>query len=730
MWNLDALNPAQKEAVETIDGPLLILAGAGTGKTRVLTHRIAHLIMSNYCYPSEILAVTFTNKAAKEMSERVAGLIGGGAAEFYSGVNLGTFHSVAARILRRHAEFFSLTPSFTIIDADDQLKLVKTLLIEAGIDHKNYPPKVIAGIISRWKDLNIAYNAVSNSDIVSPAHKIAREIYTKYQKQLMQSNSVDFGDLLLYNNQLFMQSPEILSFYQNKFKYLLIDEYQDTNISQYLWARMLAAEHKNICCVGDDDQSIYSWRGAEVGNILKFHKDFPGAKIVKLEQNYRSSPNILAAASAVISHNRTRHEKTLWTEADEGELVQVISCWNDKEEASFINNEIQHARQLYRCSYSDIAVLVRAGFQTRAFEEIFIANAIPYLIVGGVKFYERMEIRDALAYIRIVLNHNDNLALERIINLPKRGIGPTTIKTIREYAFAHDISLFSAAEIMIDQGAFSPKLRQSISELLQKIRYWHEAFKTQKPNVVVKNILEESGYITALKLEQTDESRGRLENINEMLAAIEEYSNIQEFIEHTSLVMDNNETASSVTGSVSVMTLHAAKGLEFQVVFLPGWEEGLFPHQKALAEEGEKGIEEERRIAYVGITRAKKKLYISYAESRRTFGEFVVSSPSRFVGELPKNICKFSSSNNRMQFAPINVLSKTNIRYNSTPNVNAYKAREPSSLEFTGKMKPGVRVRHKIFGDGIVVRKSDDNLEIAFGTHGLKTVKESFVTVL
>lgn len=725
MLDLTVLNPEQKDAVISTTGSLLVLAGAGTGKTRVLTYRIAYLIMQNIAQPDQILAVTFTNKAAKEMSERVTELLMDAHA-LGSAVNLGTFHALAARILRRHAELFNLTPYFTIINADDQLKLIKTLIKEAGVDHKEHPPKIIAGIISRWKDLNLRSNEVSNSDILTSNHKIAREIYPKYQEQLVRSNAVDFGDLLLYNNHLFMAYPDILSAYQERFKYILIDEYQDTNTAQYLWARMLASKHKNLCCVGDDDQSIYSWRGAEVGNILKFNKDFPSAKIVKLEQNYRSSSVILQAASTIIRHNATRHKKTLWTEANQGSLIQIMSCWNDKEEARLICSEMQRLKRNHNKNYNDIAVLVRAGFQTRAFEEVFVANAMPYRIIGGLKFYERMEIRDVLAYIRIVRNHDDNLAFERIINVPKRGIGSVTLQKIRQHGIERDISALKAAQEMIEAKSISGKSSSALKQLIDGIKRWAGLFQSAKPDEVVKTILEESGYLPLLKAEKTDESRSRIENINEMLSAIEEYSDIQDFIEHTSLVMDNDSNA-DMTGAISVMTLHAAKGLEFDTVFLPGWEEGLFPHQKSLSEEGLKGIEEERRIAYVGITRAKANLYISYAESRRTFGEFVTSIPSRFIAELPKEICHFISANKNINYLG----ARHNVTFEQkTKSIKASSMREDNTKFESDSMRPGGKVQHKIFGKGIIIKRREDNLEIVFEKNGLKTVKESFVTAV
>lgn len=715
MSYLDQLNSVQRDAVTHTEGPLLVLAGAGTGKTKVLTSRIAHIITQGFAEPYNILAVTFTNKASKEMQERVAHLTES------QGLNIGTFHSIAARILRQNAQIFDLTSSFSIVGTDDQLKLIKELMIERNIDIKSHMPKIILGIISRWKDMGLVPSKVSQSDVISKDYQIAYQIYPKYQARLVQSNAVDFGDLLLYNNELLIHNPDILKIFQQRFKYIMIDEYQDTNAVQYVWARMLAGIHNNICCVGDDDQSIYSWRGAEVNNILRFEKDFKDAKIIKLEQNYRSTMPILTAAAGVIKHNKQRHGKTLWTEREQGDKIKIISCWNDKEEARYVVSEINKILSAKITPASQIAILVRAGFQTRPFEESLIAHAVPYRIIGGLKFYDRMEIRDVLAYIRAAVNNEDDLALERIINVPKRGIGDATIKEIRKFANVRNISMLSAIRMMLQEGALKNKVSSNLLLLSNLFEKWHQFSTTLQPYDFVKKILDESGYLDVLKAEKTEESRGRIENINEMLRALSEFEDIGSFIEHTSLVMDH-DTETDSAGAVSLMTLHASKGLEFDSVFLPGWEEGVFPHQRTLNEEGIKGLEEERRIAYVGITRAKRRLWISYAESRFMFHEVVRSAPSRFLAEIPDEISERSSS------------TRSNI---SGSRIFSYGAGVKKNSAVTSEVKEkiidpfrmGARVSHPSFGNGIILRKNGEHLEIAFDRAGVKTIKQSFVSV-
>lgn len=704
---LEDLNDQQREAVETTEGPLLVLAGAGTGKTKVLTYRVAHIIQSGLASPEEVLAVTFTNKAAKEMQERVANLL------FAPGVTIGTFHAIAARILRRHAELMDLTSSFSIIGTDDQLKIIKELLNEQNVDITTYKPQMIGAIISKWKDLGLIPKKISNEDVKSQAHKIARSIYPAYQYKLISSNLVDFGDLIMYNTEIFTHHPEILSFYQNKYRYVLIDEYQDTNAVQYVWTRMLSGKYNNICCVGDDDQSIYSWRGAEIENILRFEKDFKNAKIIKLERNYRSTTPILHVASLLIKCNKHRHGKDLWTEGAPGNPVKLVYCWNDKEEARFVSSEIKNKIALFEPNH--ISILVRAGFQTRAFEEALIANAIPYRILGGLKFYERKEVRDILSYIRLITNPEDDMALERIINVPKRAVGDTTVDSIKSYARNTDISMHKAIDEMLTKNIFKPKLQETLQDFYQKLKEWRAAYSSTTPLNATKRIFEESGYQAMLKIEKTEESRGRLENIHEMLRAISDFEKIEDFLEHASLVADG-DLSGNIVNAVSLMTMHAAKGLEFDLVFLPGWEEGLFPHQKSLSDGSNAGLEEERRLAYVGITRAKKELYITYADSRRIFNEYVKSDPSRFIREIDTPMLHKMSSNQNYNWQA----KKT---YNAEPG----KATATNSALTYGS---GQVVSHPSFGSGRIVKANGDNLEIAFAHHGIKTIKKNFITVV
>lgn len=715
------LNEAQKQAVLNTQGPLLVLAGAGTGKTKVLTTRIMHIMSQSLARPSQILAVTFTNKAAAEMKERINNIVD------CSGIWLGTFHSLAARILRYHADHFGLTPNFTIVNNDDQTRLIKSIMESMHFNTSQTKPKLIAHIISAWKDRGVTPEKITNSDIKNEKQSIASSIYETYQKQLLNSNCVDFGDLTLYNNRLFMEKPEILSHYQNIFKYILVDEYQDTNAAQYLWIRMLASHHRNICCVGDDDQSIYSWRGAEVANILRFDKDFKDAKIIRLEQNYRSTTPILVAASSVIKRNRVRHGKQLWTDKEGGNKINIIECYNDKEEARYITKEIENKIKAGQFRPSQIAILIRASFQTRTFEECFNANTIAYKIVGGFKFYERMEIRDALAYLRVALNHNDNLALERIINTPKRAIGNSTLQAIKNYAQEYSIGIFTAIEEMIKKSLFKPKMHSTLQHMTELFSRWNTKINSEKPYDAAKNILEESGYINMWKQEKSEEGRTRVENLHELLRAIAEFDSIEEYIQHASLVMENDADAS--TEQVNIITLHGAKGLEFEAVYLPGWEEGIFPHQKTLQEEGEKGLEEERRIAYVGITRAKSELTISYAKTRRIYNEFINSAPSRFISEIPESIITSKSANDfsysGASFAFCDPATTKFNNYNKkTPNNNVNNSAHDNS-----PWRPGGKVSHPKFGTGIIISKTDDNITIAFSGAGLKSIKQQFLTL-
>jgi DNA helicase-2/ATP-dependent DNA helicase PcrA len=703
---LDELNPRQREAVETTEGPLLVLAGAGTGKTKVLTYRIAHIIKSNLAAPNQILSVTFTNKAASEMQERVRQLINS------DGIMLGTFHATAAKILRQHAELYNLTASFSIINPDDQYKIIKEILTEMNVDIKTHPPKLISSIIARWKDAGLTSEKISYGDVKSQSHGVAKNLYPAYQAKLVASNVVDFGDLTLYNIQLFIKYPEILEHYQDKYRYILVDEYQDTNPVQYIWTRMLAAKHNNLCCVGDDDQSIYSWRGAEIGNILRFEKDFQNAKVIKLEQNYRSTTPILNVAGRLIKCNKHRHGKDLWTQGSEGNAVKVVYCWNDREEARFVTTEISSRTSNQLTALKNIAILVRAGFQTRPFEEALISLSIPYKIIGGMKFYERMEIRDAIAYIRASLNHNDNIALERVINTPKRSIGDATIAAIKSFANAHDMSMFDAIKEMILGNLFKPRVHSALSIFTTKLEEWRNIYNVNSLYEATKIILEESGYMEMLKDENSEESRSRIENLREMMRAMNDFDRIEDFLEHSSLVMDG-DLSQKTDNAVNLMTVHAAKGLEFDLVFLPGLEEGIFPHQKSISEEGAKGLEEERRLAYVGITRAKKELYISYAESRRMYNEYINSTPSRFIAEIiGDGVQKISSQQN----------------YNKRP-VREIKPEQISQFRMKENFFPGFAVAHEIFGKGIVIRTNGKNIEVAFSSHGIKTVKEEYLGI-
>lgn len=700
------LNNEQLIAVTSTEGPLLVLAGAGTGKTKVLTSRIAYILSNNLAGPDSILAVTFTNKAAREIIHRIHNI-------YNTHISwAGTFHSIAARILRENADYFGLTRTFSIIDDSEQLDLIRSLSKAHNIDVKQHPPKLILARISAWKDASISVDKISGIDLSSPLDHVAFKIYKQYQSELVASNVADFGDLLLYNNILFLSSKEHLKHYQDKFKYILIDEYQDTNIAQYLWIRMLASMHKNICCVGDDDQSIYSWRGAEVANILNFSKDFPEAKIIKLEQNYRSTKQILDVASNLIMNNNHRHQKSLWSENTTGERVKVIACESDRIEARLIASMISSAIQ-QNINPNDVAILVRATFQTRVFEDILIMLSIPYQIIGGVRFYERAEIKDVICYIRISINNNDNLALERIINTPKRSIGASTLKIIKEYSYLHNISLIDAIDQLLNAGAFKAKAKENLSLLVYNIRNWQRKFQTLPPYEATKSMLDESGYLAMWKQEGTEEALSRIENINELLRALGEFNSIESFLEHASLNFESSQQFKEQ--SISIMTLHAAKGLEFEMVFLPGWEEGLFPNQKSLYDEGPKGLEEERRIAYVGVTRAKRYLTISYAQSRRMYNEFISSKSSRFIGEILDSVDLYTTNNGYLN----------KIGNNSTFRPKTASP-APSSIPHTNPYSLGARVRHKIYGIGIIIKKDEDNLEIAFGRE-IKKIKQSFV---
>ena len=653
---LDDLNPAQRAAVEALDGPVLMLAGAGTGKTKALTARIVHLLRMGRARPNEILSVTFTNKAAREMKNRVARMLG----EVVEGMPwLGTFHSLSVKILRRHAELVGLKSSFTILDTDDQLRLLKQLISAANIDEKRWPARLLAGIIDGWKNRALTPDRVPSSE-ASVFNNRGTELYEQYQERLRTLNATDFGDLLLHCVTIFQKYPDVLESYQRRFRYILVDEYQDTNVCQYLWLRLLAQAHKNICCVGDDDQSIYGWRGAEVGNILRFEKDFPGAQVIRLEQNYRSTPHILAAASGIIARNEGRLGKTLWTDVQEGEKVRLIGHWDGDEEARWIGEEVeglQRGRGQYEPhSLEDMAIMVRASHQMRAFEDRFLTIGLPYRVIGGPKFYERQEIRDAMAYFRLAVSPDDDLAFERVVNVPKRGLGDKAVQSIQLEARAQQSNLVEGARGLLARGGLGGKGAGQLRGFIDGIDRWHEAVLGARPSLpddtliepmlpdtppatdlshvrLAETILEDSGYTSMWQNDKTPEAPGRLENLKELIKALEGFDSLQGFLEHVALIMDNeNEGAEE---KVTLMTLHAAKGLEFPVVFLPGWEDGLFPSQRSMDESGAKGLEEERRLAYVGITRAEELCTISFASNRRVYGQWQSQLPSRFIDELP-----------------------------------------------------------------------------------------------
>ena len=721
---LDTLNPPQRQAVETLEGPVLILAGAGTGKTRVLTTRLAHLLNTGKAFPGQLLAVTFTNKAAQEMKERVSNLMGGAPVE---GWWLGTFHSLAARMLRRHADVVGLSSNFTILDTDDQNRLMKQIMELNGVDHKKFPPKAVMGMIDRFKDRALTPDMVKSEDCGDFANGKLLILYKLYQQRMKAINACDFGDLLLHVITI-LRDPahkHILDEYHRKFRYLLVDEYQDTNVAQYLWLRLLAQGSNNICCVGDDDQSIYGWRGAEVGNILRFEKDFPGATIIRLEQNYRSTNRILKAAGAVIDNNGERLGKELWSDAGDGDKITVRGLWDGEAEARWVGEEVE---QLQRQSYNlnQIAILIRAGFQTREFEERFIKLGIPYKVIGGARFYERMEIRDALAYLRVIAQPADDLALERIINTPKRGIGDSTVQTLYGHARSRNISLYDAIIDLTQTDELRKKVRGTLMALIDDFSRWRSLMDSMPHAELTMQMLEESGYMPMWKADKTPEAPGRIENLKEMVSGMSDYDSLGEFLEHVALVLENQNNADGEF--VSIMTLHGAKGLEFDAVFLTGWEDGLFPSQRSMDENGMKGLEEERRLAYVGITRARKKAYISFAANRRMYGSWVNSIPSRFVDELPQDHIQMtsdimqagrSSHWDSSGFTP----RKQNAATPPDSGMTERKTRNADGVEFSR----GDRVFHDKFGYGKIINIDGHKLDIAFENSNTKRVMDSFV---
>jgi len=733
---LTDLNEEQGQAVATIDGPVLVLAGAGTGKTRVLTTRLAHILREGRASPYQVLAVTFTNKAAREMKKRLAALIG----RAVDGLWLGTFHSLGVRILRRHAELVGLKTNFTILDSDDQIRLLKQILKAENIDDKRWPARVLANAIQRWKDKGLTPGNVGSGEAGELADGRAIEIYTQYQDRLKTLNAVDFGDLLLHCLTIFNRSPEVLTEYQSLFRFILVDEYQDTNVSQYLWLRLLAQKHKNICCVGDDDQSIYGWRGAEVGNILKFETDFSGAKVVRLEQNYRSTSHILGTASGLITNNKSRLGKTLWTEAKHGERVKVQGLWDGEEEARSIADEVE-GLQRKKHHLNEIAILVRAGFQTREFEERFITLGVPYRVIGGPRFYEREEIRDSIAYLRIINMQDDDLAFERIVNKPARGIGTATVQAAHSLARHLKVSLYLASTKLIESDELKPSSRNALRRFIDNVDRWR-AMAENLPHIeLTQIILDESGYTEFWKNSKKPEAPGKLENLKELIAALEDYDSLANFLEHVSLVMDNSDN--SEDDMVNLMTLHSAKGLEFDSVFLPGWEEGLFPHQRSLDQDGLAGLEEERRLAYVGITRAKKNLWISFTANRRIHNQWHSAIPSRFIQELPQEHIEMECE--KAQYG--NGLDGVDNSAGSEPSFNETSSGGPGWLRFQ-KRGPGLplidvdarndqegsddfsegdRCFHQKFGMGIILDLEGDHLTIKFDRAGTKKVIAAFV---
>lgn len=648
---LSGLNPEQREAVEALDGPVLVLAGAGTGKTRVLTTRIAHLLATGRAYPSQILAVTFTNKAAREMKERI-GVLVGGAVEGMPW--LGTFHSIGVKLLRRHAELAGLRSDFTILDTDDVVRLIKQLIQAEGLDDKRWPARQFAGMIDNWKNKGLTPKDIPEGDARAFANGKGRELYAAYQARLKTLNACDFGDLLLHPIAIFRQYPDILKEYHGKFRYILVDEYQDTNTAQYMWLRLLAQRPKdvlqNVCCVGDDDQSIYGWRGAEVDNILRFEKDFAGAKVIKLERNYRSTEHILGAAGHLIAHNEGRLGKTLFTDRvnPDDDKVIVHAAWDSEEEARAVGEEIERLQRgdggSAKHALNDMAILVRASFQMREFEDRFVTLGLNYRVIGGPRFYERLEIRDAMAYFRLVCQPADDLAFERIINTPKRGLGDTSVRYLHDYARARDIPMLQAASEIIETDELKPKARKSLFDVVQDFHRWQGLLENTIHTVLAEQILEESGYTAMWQADKSAEAPGRLENLKELIRSMEAFESLRGFLEHVSLVMDAEQNEEM--DAVSIMTLHSAKGLEFDTVFLPGWEEGLFPHQRALDEGGRSGLEEERRLAYVGITRAKHRCHIWFVSNRRIHGLWQSTLPSRFLEELPPMHVDVAASDN------------------------------------------------------------------------------------
>ncbi len=765
---LEGLNPEQRQAVEAVDGPVLVLAGAGTGKTRVLTTRLAHILATGRARPWELLAVTFTNKAAREMRERITAIIGPEA----EGLRwLGTFHSVAAQVLRRHAELVGLKSSFTILDTDDQERLLKQLIEAERIDVKRWTPRHLSGLIDGWKNKGWAPDKVPPSEGEGFAAGKGVTLYAQYQGRLRTLNACDFGDLLLHNLSIFSRHADVLGDFHQRFRYILVDEYQDTNVAQYLWLRLLAQARRNVCCVGDDDQSIYGWRGAEVDNILRFERDFPGAQVVRLERNYRSTEHILAAASGLIKANKGRLGKTLWTQESGGDKVKVSGVWDGEAEARLIADEIERGRKGSGGAprrYRDMAVLVRASFQMRAFEERFVMLAIPYTVVGGPRFFERAEIRDAHAYLRLIQSEEDDLAFERIVNQPKRGIGDASVQKLLTAARLNGVSASLAARGLVNTDELPARTRTALSVFLRDLDRWRGLGAQVRHAELAETVLEESGYTDMLRADKGPTSQTRLENLKELVQSMAAFDTLQAYLEHVSLVMDLDRGAGD--DAVQVMTLHAAKGLEFPVVFLPGWEEGVFPSQRSMDEKGEKGLEEERRLAYVGVTRAREQAFVSFAANRQVYGRWTSQLPSRFVDELPPANVEASSETGYYGGGP--GMQEAKSRFDDPTGLGSFggssytspgwrRAQERSSgfrpaapptsdrqgpgggrrgtvIEGEGRLvatsaptpsayKRGDRVFHQKFGPGDVTAVEGNKLTVEFDKAGEKRVIDSFV---
>jgi len=756
---MDGLNPAQRAAVEQLDGPVLMLAGAGTGKTKALTTRIAHLLNTGAARPNEILSVTFTNKAAREMKNRVSNLIG----QIEGMPWMGTFHSICVKILRQHAELVGLKSNFTILDTDDQLRLMKQLISTTQIDDKRWPARQLAGVIDTWKNRAWTPEYVPASEAGAYDH-MGIELYRQYQHRLRELNAADFGDLLLHVVTIFQTHSKVLAQYQRFFRYILVDEYQDTNVAQYLWLRLLAQRHQNICCVGDDDQSIYGWRGAEVGNILRFEKDFPGAHVVRLEQNYRSTLHILGAASGIIDGNKGRLGKRLWTEKPGGEKVRLIGHWDGEEEARWVGEEVEASQRGTRgqdpYDLESMAILVRASHQMRAFEDRFLTIGLPYRVIGGPRFYERMEIRDAMAYFRLAISTDDDLAFERIVNTPKRGLGDKAQQKIQIAARGNGVSLVEGAKILLATKGLSGKGMVELRRLIEGISRWHAQIRMEAITHVAlaETILDESGYTTSWQNDKTPEAPGRLENLKELVKALEGFENLQGFLEHVSLIMDNEKQSDGA--KISIMTLHAAKGLEFPMVFLPGWEDGLFPSQRSMDESGLKGLEEERRLAYVGITRAEEVCIISFAANRRVYGQWQSALPSRFIDELPTEHVDvltppglygggYGAAGMSANASPATQSMVGSDIFERASNADVYNSpgwrrlqersaqrgrrqlsqSENATIDLTAVLvfSLGDRVFHQKFGYGEVRNIEGDKLDIEFDKAGLKKVVAQYI---